>query len=101
MQDRYRQIDEMLLRRTAGPYIGSKGEELGLSRSSQHCPSERTSLRRSGASGSRHKPASSCMARDLARAQLRQRSLVAAMRVQHVQELLRCQGERSIANAND
>ncbi len=23
MQDRYRQIDEILLRRTAGPYIGS------------------------------------------------------------------------------
>jgi hypothetical protein len=30
MQDRYRRIDEILLRRTAGPYIGSKTEKLDL-----------------------------------------------------------------------
>src|SRR4051795_5623049 len=45
MQDRRRQFDEILLQRTAGPYIGSQCEELNLSKSSPPCPNERTSTK--------------------------------------------------------
>ena len=36
MQDRYRRIDKILLRRTAGPYIGVKLDRVGRDRKSMH-----------------------------------------------------------------
>ena len=38
MQDRYRQIDEILLRRTAGPYIGSFSTDSGSTRDVRYSP---------------------------------------------------------------
>ena len=44
MQDRNRQLDENLLRRTAGPYIGSEAEILKASTTSPLYPQKRKSF---------------------------------------------------------
>ncbi|OKO74659.1 hypothetical protein AC629_34690, partial [Bradyrhizobium sp. NAS80.1] len=44
MQDHICRIVEIFLHRAAGPYIGSKCEELNVSKSSPLCPAERTSI---------------------------------------------------------
>jgi hypothetical protein len=56
MQDRYRRLDEILLRRTAGPYIGSKAERLRPSTTLPLYPQKQTSERTSSLSVQCHKP---------------------------------------------
>jgi hypothetical protein len=50
MQDRICRIDEYLLQRTAGPYIGSRAEELKVSTTSPLYPEKQTLARAAGMS---------------------------------------------------
>ena len=45
MQDRYRQLDEILLRRTAGPYIGSLADMTALNHDVRYTPVNSTDQR--------------------------------------------------------